>query len=142
MNANNSINLFSRRRFGALLLVAGLGLAACGSDDGIVTNSTDEDITAIAASASVTDTVELHQVIMNDEGQMSMSEKEGGYVIEAGASFTFEPGGSHIMMLGIDPATYPEMVDVTLTFDNGSMLDFTAEVRAIDDEMAEMEDDG
>jgi copper(I)-binding protein len=109
---------------------------------GIVTNSTDEDITAIAASTSVTDTVELHQVIMNDEGQMSMSEKEGGYVIEAGASFTFEPGGPHIMMLGIDPATYPESVDVTLSFDNGSTLDFSAEVRAIDDETAEMEDDG
>ncbi len=181
MNTINSINLFSRRRFGALILVAGLGLAACGSDDassdeatpaeseisiadpwsrqpaegqtntavyGVVTNAGDEDITAVAASSSVTDTVELHQVTMNDEGQMSMSEKEGGYVIEAGASFTFEPGGPHIMMLGIDSATYPDMVDVTLEFDNGSTLDFTAEVRAIDGETSEMdgememEDDG
>jgi copper(I)-binding protein len=175
VNTISTINPLSRRRFGALILIAGLGLAACGSDDassddatpaesaisiadpwsrqpaegqtntavyGIVTNAGDEDITAIAASASVTDTVELHQVIMNDEGQMSMSEKEGGFTIEGGASFTFEPGGPHIMMFGIDSATYPEMVDVTLTFDNGSMLDFTAEVRAIDDAMAEMDQDG
>jgi copper(I)-binding protein len=180
VNTISTINPLSRRRFGALVLIAGLGLAACGSDDassddatpaesevsiadpwsrqpadgqtatavyGVVTNAGDEDITAIAASTSVTDTAELHQVIMNDEGQMSMSEKEGGFTIEAGASFTFEPGGPHIMMFGIDPATYPEMVDVTLSFDNGSTLDFTAEVRAIGDDAAaemdgEMEEDG
>lgn len=169
MNLTHPINNHSRRCFGALVLVAGLGLAACGSDDsssddvgtseasesevsiadpwsrqpaegqtntavyGVVTNAGDEDITVVAASTSATDTVELHQVTMNDDGQMSMSEKEGGYVIAAGESFTFEPGGPHIMMLGIDPATYPEMVDVTLTFDNGLTLDFTAEVRAIGD---------
>jgi copper(I)-binding protein len=179
VNITHPIISHSRRCFGALVLVAGLGLGACGSDDsssddagtseasdsevsiadpwsrqpaegqsnaavyGVVTNAGDEDITAIGATASVTDTVELHQGIMNDEGQMSMSEKEGGYTIEAGASFTFEPGGAHIMMLGIDAATYPEMVDVTLAFDNGSTLDFTAEVRAIgDDDEMEMEDDG
>lgn len=160
----------SRRRFGSLVLVAGLALAACGSDDagsgdaatdgattsiadpwsrqpaegqttsavyGVVTNAGEDDITVIGATTSVAETVELHQVTMNDEGQMSMSEKEGGYTIEAGASFTFEPGGPHIMLLGIDPATYPDSVDVTLEFDDGSTLDFTAEVREIgaDDEM-------
>ena len=102
---------------------------------GVVTNNGDEDITAIAASTSVSDTVELHQVTMNDEGQMSMSEKEGGYVVPAGESFTFEPGGPHIMLLDIDSATYPDMVDVTLQFDNDTTLDFTAEVRAIGDDM-------
>ena len=38
------------------------------------------------------------------------------------------------MMFDIDPATYPKMVDVTLSFDDGSTIDFTAEVRAIGDE--------
>jgi copper(I)-binding protein len=111
---------------------------------GVVTNDSDEDITAIGASTSVTNTVELHQVTMNDEGQMSMSEKEGGYVIPAGGSFTFEPGGPHIMLLGIDAATYPDMVDVTLEFDTGATLDFTAEVRMIgadDMDTDEMETD-
>lgn len=187
MNRTNTSSLFSRRRFGALVVAGGLVLAACGSDDtastdttalaeaeasddalsiadpwsrqpaegqttsavyGVVTNDSDEDVTAIAASTSVTDTVELHQVMMNDEGQMSMSEKEGGYVIPAGESFTFEPGGPHIMLLGIDSATYPDTVDVTLEFDNGASIGFTAEVRMIgDDDMAdemdmETDDDG
>jgi len=107
---------------------------------GVVTNHSSEDITVIGAMTSVTDTAELHQVTMNDEGQMSMSEKEGGYLIAAGESFTFEPGGPHIMLLGIDPATYPDMVDVTLSFDNGASLDFTAEVREIGGEMGEMDE--
>lgn len=38
------------------------------------------------------------------------------------------------MMFDIDPATYPKMVDVTLSFDDGSTIDFMAEVRAIGDE--------
>lgn len=171
------------RRLGALVLVGGLALVACGSDEdastdtgadaapaaeadastaalsitdpwsrqpaegqtnsavyGVVTNSSDVDVTAIAATTSATDTVELHQVTMNDEGQMSMSEKEGGFVVPAGESFTFEPGGPHIMLLGIDSATYPDMIDVTLEFDDGSTLDFTAEVRAITDgDMGDMD---
>ncbi len=98
---------------------------------GVVTNNTDETVTAVAASIDVSDNVELHEVVMNDEGQMSMREKEGGYEIGPGETLTFEPGGPHIMVLGIDPAAYPESVDVTLSFDNDTSLDFTAEVREI-----------
>lgn len=98
---------------------------------GVVTNGTDEAVTAISATTSVDATVEIHETTMNDEGQMSMSEKEDGFEIPAGASFTFEPGGPHIMLLDIDSATYPDSVDVTLEFDNGMSLDFAAEVREI-----------
>jgi copper(I)-binding protein len=73
---------------------------------------------------------------------MMMQEKEGGYEIAAGETLTFEPGGAHIMLLDIDAATYPESVDVTLTFDDGSSIDFTAEVRAIDGGGAMTMDDG
>jgi copper(I)-binding protein len=102
---------------------------------GILTNNTNETITAIAATTSVTDTVELHEVLTNDEGQMSMQEREGGYEIAAGESLTFEPGGPHIMLLDIDPAGYPDVVDVTLMFDDDSSIDFTAEVREVGADM-------
>ena len=69
---------------------------------GIVTNNGDETITAIAASTDIASTVELHETTMDDEGQMSMSEKEGGYEIAAGESLTFEPGGPHIMLFRIE----------------------------------------
>ena len=110
---------------------------------GEVTNNSGDTITAISATASVSDTVELHEVLMNDEGQMSMQEREGGYEIAAGETFVFEPGGPHIMLLDIDAATYPETVDVTLSFDNDVTIEFVAEVREIGDDamdMNEMED--
>lgn len=102
---------------------------------GVVTNSGDEAITAVSAAVAVAERVELHETTMNDEGQMSMSEKEGGYQIAPGESLTFEPGGPHIMLFGIDAATYPDSVAVSLEFDNGETLSFDAEVRAIGDEM-------
>lgn len=106
---------------------------------GVVTNSTDETVTAVSATTSLTDTVELHEVITGDDGEMSMREKEGGYEIAPGGTLVFEPGGAHIMLLDIDPATYPASVDVTLTFDNGTSIDFDAEVRSIDDEAGSMD---
>lgn len=106
---------------------------------GVVTNNGSETITAIAASTPQSSRVELHETTMNDAGQMSMSPKDGGFAIAAGESFAFEPGGPHIMLLEVDPATYPDNVDVTLEFDNGTTLDFVAEVREIGD--MEMDDD-
>lgn len=102
---------------------------------GVVTNGTDETITAISASTSVATTVELHEVLMGTDGKMSMQEKEGGYEIAPGDSLTFEPGGAHIMLLGIDPATYPDNVEVTLNFDDDSSITFDAEVRSVDSDM-------
>ncbi len=161
----------TRGRLAAAVIVVGLALAACGSDEagstsaptpsadvaaadgaisiadpwsrqpaegqtlsavyGMVTNATDEAVTAVGATTDVAGRVELHQVTMNDDRQMSMSEKEGGYTIGAGETFVFEPGGPHIMLFDVDAATYPDTIDVTLEFDNGETLDFTAEVRAI-----------
>ncbi|WP_051062619.1 copper chaperone PCu(A)C [Ilumatobacter nonamiensis] len=178
MNPRNS-NLPHRAL--ALVAVATLGFAACGSDDassddteqstdaveadgvtmtdawsrqpaegqttaavyGVLTNDTDETVTAISATSSATDNVELHEVLMGDDDQMTMQEKEGGYEIAAGESLTFEPGGAHIMLLDIDAASYPDPVDITLTFDNDTSVEFTAEVRAIDGEdMDDMDHDG
>ena len=108
---------------------------------GVVTNNGDTTITAIAASTPESSIVELHETSMNDEGQMSMSQKEGGFESPAGESFTFEPGGPHIMLLDVDPATYPDSVDVALEFDDGTTLDFVAEVREIGNTETEMDGD-
>ncbi|MEL6890354.1 MAG: copper chaperone PCu(A)C [Actinomycetota bacterium] len=148
------------RRGLALGAAAVLALAACGSDDdadpagdvvsiddpwsrepvdgqsvsavyGVISNDGDELVRAVAATSPVTDSVELHEVVMNDDGEMSMREKDGGYEIPAGGSISLEPGGFHIMMLEIDPAEYPDDVPVTIEFDDGSTFEFDAEVRAI-----------
>ena len=102
---------------------------------GVVSNPTDTDLRIVSAASPVTDTVELHETLMDDDGVMSMVEVDEGFVVPAGGEFTFEPGGPHMMLLGIDPATYPESVEITLSFDAGSPLTFAAEVRAAEDDM-------
>jgi periplasmic copper chaperone A len=110
---------------------------------GVVTNNTDVDVTIVDATTSVTDDVELHETLMGDDGTMKMQEKDGGFVVPAGGEFVFESGGPHIMLRGIDPATYPESVDVTLELENGDTVGFTAEVRAIEGtDMSGMETSG
>ena len=98
---------------------------------GVVSNASDADVTIVAASSPVSSDVQLHETIM-DGDQMTMKEKEGGFVVPAGGEFVFESGGPHIMMMDIDPATYPAMVEVTLELDTGESLTFEAEVRAVD----------
>jgi copper(I)-binding protein len=97
----------------------------------VVSNASDADVTIVAASSPVSSDVQLHETIMEGD-QMTMKEKEGGFVVPAGGDFAFESGGPHIMMMGIDPATYPAMVEVTLELDSGESLTFEAEVRSVD----------
>ncbi len=107
---------------------------------GVVANQTDDDVRVVSASSPATGTVELHETLMDDNGAMSMQEVPDGFVVRSGDTFTFEPGGPHIMMLGIDPASYPDPVEVTLEFETGESITFQAEVRMIDGGVEEMDD--
>jgi copper(I)-binding protein len=110
---------------------------------GTITNGGDETITLVGASAPITGTLEIHETSMSDEGTMSMSEKDGGFEVAAGESFTLEPGGPHIMILDIDPAEFSGPIDLTFVFDSTEVT-VAAELRSIGDameEMDEMEDD-
>lgn len=155
---------FLRRSLLFILLVA--ALAACGGDSatsadleftdvwtrqpaegqfvsavyGTVTNTGDSDVRITGASVDITDRAELHEVLMED-GLMTMSEREDGFVVPAGGTFTFEPGGPHVMLMDIDPSTYPtDALDVTFEFDAGEPTFVTADVRLIDGSTGDMDD--
>ncbi len=102
---------------------------------GVVSNPTDEAVTIVSASSPVSGDVQLHETVEDDNGAMTMQEREGGFEVPAGGEFVFESGGPHIMLLDIDPATYPDTVEVTLTLDQGGPVTFTAEVREFDETM-------
>lgn len=94
---------------------------------GMITNPTDHDITIVAASTSVSDMTELHETVENDSGDMVMQPRDGGFVIPAGGMLMLEPGGNHIMIMGVtDPILAGDDVSVTLTLDDGSTVEFTA----------------
>ncbi len=96
-----------------------------------ITNEGDEAITLVGASTPLTDTVELHETMMDDEGTMSMQEKEGGYEIAAGASLVMEPGGAHVMLLDVDPAEVTGEIELTFDFDGADDVTVEAPVEAL-----------
>ena len=102
---------------------------------GILSNPGDVDVTVVSASSPISTRVELHETLVDDDGMMSMVEREQGFVVPARGEFAFEPGGPHVMFLDIDAASYPDEVEVTLEFDRVEPLTFMAEVRAIDGSM-------
>lgn len=106
---------------------------------GTVTNNGSDDITITSASTDTSGRTELHETLMED-GQMTMRERTDGFVVPAGGSFSFEPGGPHVMLWDIDPASYPSVVDVTFEFDRGPSTFASATVRQLDGAMDDMEE--
>lgn len=92
---------------------------------GTLVNGSDADITVTAASSPAAGVVELHEVVMSG-GEMVMQPKPGGFVVPAGGSLTLEPGGLHIMLMGLTSAIAPGAdVPITLTLSNGESITYT-----------------
>ncbi|HSM65926.1 MAG TPA: copper chaperone PCu(A)C [Ilumatobacteraceae bacterium] len=114
---------------------------------GVITNDGDETVTLVGGAVEFDATVEVHETMMDDDGVMMMQEREDGFEIAAGDSFTLEPGGPHVMMLDIDPAEIVDPVAMTFVFDDGTEVTVDAEVREIGDmdgmdDMDDMDSDG
>ena len=89
---------------------------------GVLSNSSDGNITLVSAVSPAAPTMELHEMAMTDSG-MVMRQKDGGFVVPAGESLTLEPGGLHLMFMGLTaPIKAGDEVPITLTFDDGSTL--------------------
>ena len=81
-----------------------------------ITNKGSEDDTLIAASSPVAEDVQLHEMKMEGD-VMKMTELPDGIAVPAGETVTLEPGGLHLMFLGLkEPLVENETVTVTLTF--------------------------
>jgi copper(I)-binding protein len=107
---------------------------------GVIANNGEEEITLVGASAPIEGTVEIHETIMDDDGTMSMQERTEGFLIPAGGEITLEPGGSHVMIMGIEPTEIVGTIDVTFIFDSGLEVTVPAEVRALDGSMGDTDD--
>lgn len=142
----------------ALLLLAGCATAANPSDDpqvataadsitiddawvksadagmsaafGVLKNSGDTEVTVLSVSSDASTAMQLHETVADDSGTMVMQEKDGGFVIPPGGTFTLEPGGNHLMLMDLTaPLAAGEEATFTLTFSDGSTFDFTAPVK-------------
>lgn len=138
-----------------------LGLAACGSEEptetesvqatdsltftdmwtkatdtemtgsfGTITNESDTDIHITAVATDAAGMSQIHETVEKD-GSMVMQEMADGFVIEAGESYTLEPGGNHLMFMKLSEELVPgDIINVTLTAEDGTEIEFTSDVRS------------
>jgi len=98
---------------------ASAGMAKTGAAYFTMNNNNDHEHTLLSVKSDVAKRVELHQHIMAD-GMMKMRLVKGGIMIPAGHSVALQPGGFHVMLIGLhaplkEGSTFP----LTLIFDNG-----------------------
>jgi copper(I)-binding protein len=74
--------------------------------------------------------MQLHEVVDDGSGSMVMQEKDGGVVVPAGGSLTLEPGSYHFMLMDLTaPLVAGEEATFTVTFEDGSTMEFVAPVK-------------
>lgn len=84
--------------------------------------------TLVAAESPRAASVQIHSTSM-DGGVMRMREVEG-VAVAAGASVALEPGGLHIMLMGLSaPLAAGETLPLTLRFQSGKVLTLDLPVR-------------
>jgi copper(I)-binding protein len=97
-----------------------------------ITNPGSEPDTLVSVSSQRSPKVEVHEMKM-DGAMMTMAPVKGGLAIPAGGSVTLEPGGLHVMFVGIDAGFIEgEIVPLTLTFAKAGAVPATLTVRKPD----------
>ncbi len=105
-------------------MVAGNGAAYM-----LIENTGAEDDRVIAAYSDVSETVELHDMTMED-GVMKMFHVEDGYELPAGGSVELMPGGKHVMFIGLyEKLEVGQVVTVELEFEKSGKVTVEAEIR-------------
>lgn len=96
-----------------------------------LTNHSARSRTLVAATSPDAQVVELHSHV-HEDGMMRMRRVER-IEIPAGGSVSFEPGGLHLMLIGLKGDLAPgDEVGLILDFDDGSKLQVPAPVTPIE----------
>lgn len=96
---------------------------------GTLANAGDRDVRLVGGESPAAGLVEIHE-IATDHGASVMRPKQGGIGIAADGTHELVPGGDHLMLMDLRQPLRPGTdVAVTLTFEDGSTLPVTAQVR-------------
>ena len=97
----------------------------------VLTNDGHHDAQIVAATSPASPMLELHEVVVGDDGVSTMRPVDGGLVVPAEGSLTLEPGGLHIMFMGLTEPLLPGTeIEITLEFAAGAAQTTTAVVKA------------
>ncbi len=94
-----------------------------------IVNNTDSDDALLGATVPGCGTIELHEMVMQDD-VMTMRQLEGNRLpIPSGQTVMLERGGLHVMCLGkTGEFTVGQAVPITLEFENAGTIELSAEV--------------
>jgi len=82
----------------------------------------------VSATSPGANMVQVHESRM-ESGMMMMRELREGLPLPAGAAVALEPGGNHLMLLGVtEPLVAGDTVELTLTFESSPPVEVTATV--------------
>ncbi|QNJ92319.1 copper chaperone PCu(A)C [Mycolicibacterium fluoranthenivorans] len=97
---------------------------------GTFANNGHHEARIVSATSPVAGRVEVHEVTADANGTKTMHPKPGGLVIPPAGTHDLVPGGDHLMLMDLKAPLSPGAdVPVTVTFDDGSTLDVTAQIR-------------
>ncbi|NCV96174.1 MAG: copper chaperone PCu(A)C [Actinobacteria bacterium] len=95
----------------------------------MLTSDTDDAILYADVDFSIAMSTEVHETLTAADGSTTTQMVES-VPLPAGQPVAFEPGGLHIMLMGLkQPLALGDTVAVTLTFESGDELVVDAEVR-------------
>ena len=95
-----------------------------------IENTSDKAVSLVDARSEVAAKVELHETRMED-GMMRMRRVEQ-IVIPAGGSVALQPGGLHVMFMGLKRGLKPgDSIAIELHFSDGSKQQLNAPVRKV-----------
>ncbi|WP_371785300.1 copper chaperone PCu(A)C [Streptosporangium subroseum] len=93
---------------------------------GTLVNNTDADVTVVSGASPLSPEIELHEIVGSGDKAV-MRPTKGGFVIPARGTHRLQPGGDHIMLMGVTKAVKPgARIPFTLTLTDGQTLEFTA----------------
>ena len=95
-----------------------------------ITNGTPSDDTLVSVSTPAAMSASIHETTTDASGMTGMHPVEG-IKVPAGGTVTLEPGGYHVMLMGLtSDLAVGQVVKLTLTFRTAGAMDVSAEVRA------------
>jgi hypothetical protein len=94
----------------------------------------------LSASTDVAGDAQIHETVTGEEGIMSMRQVPR-LEVPAGGELVLEPGGFHVMLVGIDELQVGATIEITLVWENAGEMTIEAEVVEPSDTMDEMEDE-
>ncbi|MGF1616866.1 MAG: copper chaperone PCu(A)C [Acidimicrobiia bacterium] len=98
-----------------------------------------EDDALIAATTDVASEVKIHETVHSDSGTMSMRSLSR-LDLPAGGQLVLEPGGLHLMLVGVDELAVGGTIEVVLVWEVAGEMTVEAEVVEPADTMGEHED--